>query len=101
MFGKRFCFRQNMPGFITKQVSEQLHESQLKELSLFAPGQKAVILGPLCGQKACSKLESLGLLPGTEIKILVNSGHGPLLVQVENSRITLGRGLATLIQAYG
>jgi ferrous iron transport protein A len=101
MFGKKFCFRQNMPGFIKERATGITHDSQIKDLSLFASGQKAVILGSLSGKKACSKLESLGLLPGTEVKILVNPGHGPLLVQVESSRITLGRGLATSIQAYG
>jgi len=101
MFGKRFCFRQNMTRFIKERATRQTEKAQVKALSLFASGQKTVILGTLCGQKAGLKLEGLGLLPGTGVKILVNSGHGPLLVQVENSRVTLGRGLATSIQAYG
>ena len=39
-------------------------------------------------------MESMGLMPGVEVSVLLNSGWGPLLVAVENSRFILGRGMA-------
>ena len=39
-------------------------------------------------------MESMGLMPGVEVSVLLNSGLGPLLVAVENSRFMLGRGMA-------
>jgi ferrous iron transport protein A len=40
------------------------------------------------------RLEDMGLRCGKTVEMLSNSGHGSLLVRVDDSRIALGRGVA-------
>jgi len=40
------------------------------------------------------RLESMGLLPGTPVRLLRAGGQGPVLVEVRGSRLVLGRGMA-------
>ena len=63
-------------------------------LSNFGSGQTAIIVDHSSGQRAWAKMENMGLMPGVEVSVLLNSGWGPLLVAVENSRFMLGRGMA-------
>lgn len=37
---------------------------------------------------------TLGLTPGTEVTVLQNYGHGPMIVRVRDARVALGRGEA-------
>ncbi|HOV09377.1 MAG: FeoA domain protein [Spirochaetes bacterium ADurb.Bin218] len=46
------------------------------------------------GKKAREKLISMGLVPGKEIEVISSSGHGPVVVKVDDTRIALGHGLA-------
>ena len=50
--------------------------------------------------KGCirNRLFALGLLPGTHIEILQNNPFTPLIISVRNTRLTLDRKLASLIQ---
>jgi ferrous iron transport protein A len=48
-----------------------------------------------CGR---ARLEDLGLRCGKAVEMLKNSGHGPLLVRVDNARLALGRGLAMKVK---
>lgn len=48
-----------------------------------------------CGLQG--RLAAMGLVPGVEIEVLRNSGHGPFLIAVKGSRIMLGRGMAQKI----
>ncbi len=45
------------------------------------------------GKHFISKVTSLGLTPGTNIRVLSNLG-GPMIINVRGSRISLGRGMA-------
>jgi len=76
--------------------SEHDHSNRLRAqaLSSFKSGQKAIIVDHARGRRAWAKMESMGLMPGVEVSVLLNSGLGPLLVAVENSRFMLGRGMA-------
>lgn len=42
-------------------------------------------------------LMDMGLRPGKQVEMLANSGAGPLLLKVDESRIALGRGMAMKI----
>jgi ferrous iron transport protein A len=46
------------------------------------------------GQTFVSRLAALGLTLGTELKVLQNPRHGPVLILVRDTRIALGRGEA-------
>jgi ferrous iron transport protein A len=49
------------------------------------------------GQTFVGRLAALGLTPGTELKVLQNLRHGPVLILVRDTRIALGRGEARKI----
>lgn len=57
-------------------------------------GTTALVIGMAGGGTARTRLESMGLVPGTEIEVLTNGGNGPLLISLGEGRITLGRGIA-------
>jgi ferrous iron transport protein A len=44
-----------------------------------------------------SRLAALGLVVGAHLEVLQNSGRGPLLVRVHNTRVALGRNEATKV----
>jgi len=46
------------------------------------------------GRAFMSRLASLGFTPGAPLTVVQNYGHGPLIVQVRDARIALGRGEA-------
>ena len=66
----------------------------IQALSSVAPGYRAIVRDLSGGSHLWAKLEGLGLLPGVEVTVLVNSGHGPLKVGVDDSRVLLGRRMA-------
>ena len=45
-----------------------------------------------------SRLAALGFVPGREVSMVQNFGHGPLIVAVINTRVALGRREATGIR---
>ncbi|HRR81694.1 MAG TPA: FeoA family protein [Planctomycetota bacterium] len=46
-----------------------------------------------------SRLAAMGLVPGVEVRMMRNSGHGPAVVEVKGTRLALGRGMALQIRA--
>jgi ferrous iron transport protein A len=44
-----------------------------------------------------SRLAALGFTPGVVVTLLQNRGHGPVIVNVRDTKIALGRGEATKI----
>lgn len=50
------------------------------------------------GRELRTRLAALGLLPGTEIEVIQNSGKGPFVVSVKGSRIVIGRGMASRVE---
>ncbi len=50
------------------------------------------------GRELRTRLAALGLLPGTEIQVIQNSGKGPFVVSVKGSRIVIGRGMASRVE---
>jgi len=67
-------------------------------LNTLRSGEKGVILRVFGGRMMRTRMTSLGFVPGTEVLILRNFGHGPLIVQAHNARIALGRKVAGGIQ---
>jgi len=41
-----------------------------------------------------ARLAAMGLVPGTSVLVIRNSGRGPFLLGVRNARIAIGRGMA-------
>ena len=49
------------------------------------------------GQGVMQKLTDMGLIPGEKLKVLHNSGHGPVTVLIKGAKVALGHGIATKI----
>ena len=61
-------------------------------------GVKATLQAINGGRQLRTRLAALGLLPGTEIEVIQNSGKGPFVVSVRGSRIVIGRGMASQVE---
>ena len=46
------------------------------------------------GRGAMQRLTDMGLILGERLKILNNSGHGPVTVLIKGAKVALGHGLA-------
>ena len=67
-------------------------------LSALRTGEKGVVIGIVGGRGMLVRMASLGFVPGTQVVILQNFRHGPIIVQAHDARIALGRGIARRIQ---
>jgi ferrous iron transport protein A len=54
-------------------------------------GQTARVESFCAGRGLMNRLAVLGFLPGQEIKMIQNFGHGPVIVTVRDTRVALGR----------
>lgn len=67
-------------------------------LSTLTEGTRAILKQITGGRQLRGRLAALGLLPGTELEVIQNSGQGPFVVAVKGSRIVIGRGMASRIE---
>ncbi len=63
-------------------------------LPMVAPGQTVRVVRIAAGQSAARRLRDLGLIPGTELRVVQDGGHGPLILAVGDSRLAVERGIA-------
>ena len=77
-------------------VSEQSENMPVSSmpLSSILTGQFGTILDLSGGRGLIGRLAALGFTPGASVEMLQNYGHGPLIVEVRDARIALGRGEA-------
>jgi ferrous iron transport protein A len=66
-------------------------------LNKLKTGETAVIHSLEGGHTFRSRLAALGFTPGAEIKMVQNTGHGPMIVTLRDTRIALGRGEASKV----
>ena len=60
-------------------------------------GESATISALKAGRNINARLSTLGFTPGVIIQMKHNYGHGPIVVNVRDTRIALGRGEARTI----
>ena len=70
---------------------------QLVSLDKIPSGTSVVVRKLEGGKELATRLAALGLSIGSQVKVLQNRTHGPLLVLVRDTRIALGRGQAIKI----
>lgn len=66
-------------------------------LSNLAPGEVGVVRELAGGWGFMSRLATLGFTPGAKLTMVQNFGHGPLIVNIRDTRIALGRGEAAKV----
>ncbi len=67
-------------------------------LSAMHVGEHGVVVGLSGGRGLLSRMATLGFTPGAEVIVVQNFGRGPLIAQVRDARIALGRGEARKIR---
>ena len=67
-------------------------------LTMINEGASTILRSIEGGRQVRGRLAALGLLPGTELEVIQNSGRGPFVVSVRGSRIIIGRGMAARIE---
>ena len=70
-------------------------------LSDLAPGDVGIVQSLSGGHGFVTRLAALGFTLGTEVTMVQNFGHGPIIVIVRDTRIALGRGQARKVQIVG
>ena len=60
-------------------------------LSALESGAAGTVVAAGGGYQVRARLASLGFVPGTEVTMVQNWGHGPLIVELRGTRIALGR----------
>jgi ferrous iron transport protein A len=68
----------------------------MKKLSEVAEGELVNVIEINGGDGLKQKLFRLGIMPGTEIKVIRNS-IGPIIAEVRGVQIAIGRGMASKI----
>jgi len=57
-------------------------------------GRKTIVEKIESGHGAFARLYSLGLVPGSEVEVIVNRFVGPIVIRVRGITVSIGRGLA-------
>mgnify|MGYP001594435366 CR=1 FL=1 len=63
-------------------------------LSSVPAAARAVMREVRGGRGFTARVVALGFTPGAEVTVIQNFGRGPILVEVRQSRVALGRGEA-------
>jgi ferrous iron transport protein A len=66
-------------------------------LSNLDVGQEAEVFGVDAGRKARCRLASLGLIPGSKLRVVANCRYGPMLLSLGETRLMVERGVATKV----
>ena len=68
--------------------------STAKPLSNIADGEKVKFVSVQAGRGLKNLLAAMGLVPNAEFVVIKTHRHGPMILNVKNSRLALGRGMA-------
>lgn len=63
-------------------------------LSLASTGRCLKVVGVSGGTGCTRHLADMGIVPGAEIELVCRQQRGPILIDINGSRLAVGRGLA-------
>ena len=66
-------------------------------LSHLKAGESGVVLRLMGGRGFVGRMAALGFTPGAKLTVARNSGRGPIIVDVLDTQIALGRGQANRV----
>jgi len=66
-------------------------------LTMALPGEHVTLVSVQGGRGIKSRLHSMGLIPGTKLRILTNGTPGPFLISVRDFKVAIGYGIAKKI----
>jgi ferrous iron transport protein A len=71
-----------------------MEEKGVRPLAEVPEGTQAVVQGLRGGGGFLGRMAALGFIVGGKVSVLQNSGRGPVIVLVRDTRVALGRGEA-------
>lgn len=74
-----------------------MEKKKLMPLTMCRTGRKLRLKEIQGGEAINTRLISMGLVPGVEFSLISCDRKGPILVEVKDTRIALGRGLGMKI----
>jgi Fe2+ transport system protein FeoA len=72
-------------------------QNGLVPLNTVGEGTDVVIRSFDGGHAFLARIAALGLIPGSEVRVLANRGRGPVLLHARDTRVAVGRGMANKI----
>ncbi|MEA1996559.1 MAG: FeoA family protein [Gemmatimonadota bacterium] len=69
-------------------------KQKLRPLNQIKDGEVVRFVSVTGGHNIQARLVSMGLFPGTEIEVVKNRRHGPVVLLVKGARLILGRGMS-------
>ncbi len=66
-------------------------------LSELRPGTRAIVESISGGKHLRQKLVHLGMIPGSEVKVIRANRMGPMVLNIQGSQIMIGQGMARRI----
>lgn len=74
-----------------------MNSRPLISLDHLPPNARAVVRRLVGGTELVSRLAAMGLVVDAPLLVLQNTGRGPMLVKVRETRLALGRGEAAKV----
>jgi len=75
----------------------QVEVAQLMPLPMVSPGEVVQVADIRGGWGLTRRLANMGLLPGTNIRVISSQMPGPVVIEVKGTRLALGYGMAQKI----
>jgi len=70
-------------------------------LALASPGATVRIVSIKAGWRLTRRLADMGMIPGTDVRVVSSNMPGPVVVEVRGTRLALGHGMAQRIMVTG
>lgn len=77
-----------------QQKNSNAIRNGLVPLNAVGEGTDVVIRSFDGGHAFLARVAALGLIPGSEVRVVANRGRGPVLLQARDTRVAVGRGMA-------
>ena len=75
-------------------MDKQMGHENIRPLSTIQAGQKVKVASIAAGRGLNSRLASMGLVTNVVITVISNNHPGPFVINVKDSKMMLGRGMA-------
>jgi len=85
-----------MVSSIKDNRNKSISSQEAVSLAMVEAGTMVRLVSVQGGRELRSRLADMGLVPGTELRVIRNTG-GPFIIAVKESRLALGRGMAQKI----
>ena len=81
--------------FLEHVDEDSLEQDKTVPLTMMNKGESGVLVRAVGGAGRAARLAAMGMRIGETIEVLQNSRSGPVMIRAGNSRLAIGRGLAT------